>query len=117
MVCFACQKEGHSIHSCYKVFPKLKERSDEGNQERKPRYQKDGYKNKKKAKAMQASWCIDSDSSESDESDDERAEESENLALMAIVARVNFIEEMEAIIANKKIIDEVTINVSCPWQE
>ena len=111
VVCFACQKEGHTIHSCYKVFPHLKEKNDEGNQECKSWYQRDGYKNKKKTKAMQASsWCIDSDSSESDESDEERADEGENLALMAIVTRVNFIEEMEAIIANKKITDEVTIN-------
>ena len=55
VVCFACQNEGHTIHTCYKVFPKLKERSDEGNQERKPRYQKDGYKNKKKVTPTQAS--------------------------------------------------------------
>ena len=77
VVCFSCQKEGHTIHTCYKVFPKLKERSDEGTQERKPKYQKEGYKHKKKAKAMQASWCIDSDNSESEDSDQEENDEQE----------------------------------------
>ena len=27
-VCFMCQKEGHGIHSCFKLFPHLKEKDE-----------------------------------------------------------------------------------------
>ena len=109
VVCFLCQKEGHTIYTCYKIFPKLKERSNEGAQERKPKYQKEEYKHKKKAKAMQATWCIDSDSSESEDSDQEENDEQENLALVAEVSTTNYVEEMKDIIASKNITDELII--------
>ncbi|WP_284236293.1 hypothetical protein, partial [Gluconobacter cerinus] len=42
--------------------------------------------------------------------DQETTDEHENLALVAEVTTVNYIEEMEAIIASKNITDKLTIN-------
>jgi hypothetical protein len=60
--CFACHREGHTIDYCSQLFPHLKNKEDEGRQDRKPRFKKDDYK--KKARAMQTMWSaysIDSD--------------------------------------------------------
>ena len=110
VVCFACHKEGHTIQNCFKLFPHLKNKDGEGKQDRRPRQKKDGYKGKKKAKAMQALWSADSDESEDDESDTESGNEQEaNLALMATVDEKLTILDVDSIIASKNITDDTTI--------
>ena len=43
VVCFMCQREGHTIHSCFKIFPHLKS-NDEDKQDRKGKSKRDFYK-------------------------------------------------------------------------
>ena len=106
VMCFACHREGHTIQTCFKLFPQLKNEEGERQQDRKPRQKYDGYK-KKKAKAMQALF---SEGSEDEQTDTESENEGEaNLALMAIVDEGSSTIDMDSIIASKNITDETTI--------
>ena len=106
-MCFACHREGHTIQTCFKLFPQLKNEEGERQQDRKPRQKYDGYK-KKKAKAMQALF---SEGSEDEQTDSESENEGEaNLALMAIVDEGSSTIDMDSIISSKNITDETTIN-------
>ena len=109
VVCFMCQREGHTIQSCFKLFPHLKS-NDEDKLERKGRFKRDFNKGKKKAKALNAMWSDDSDESNNEKSDSESDHGKTNLALMAI----DDIEEsidIDSIIASKNITDPITLSV------
>jgi hypothetical protein len=54
MICFVCHREWHTIQSCFNLFSHLINKEGERSQDRKSQYKSDGYKSKKKAKAMQA---------------------------------------------------------------
>jgi hypothetical protein len=85
VVCFAYHREGHTIQTCFKLSPPpLKNKDGERRQDRKSRHKNDGYKNKKKAKAMQIMWSAESDGSGTDDTNAESRDENElNLDLMA----------------------------------
>ena len=40
--CFSCHRKGHTIQTCFKLFPQLKNANGEGQQDRKPRQKYDG---------------------------------------------------------------------------
>ncbi|KAJ3686570.1 hypothetical protein LUZ61_015734 [Rhynchospora tenuis] len=88
-LCFVCQKEGHTMYSCFKLFPHLKRDKEDGGKRRSDsRYKskKGHFKSKRKnEKAMQATWDNDSDSSSSGQSDSESEFDFDNLALVANV--------------------------------
>ena len=105
VMCFACHREGHTIQTCFKLFPQLKNADGEGQQDRKPRQKYDGYK-KKKAKAMQALF---SDSEEEQSDPESENEEETNLALMASVDEGPSTIDVDSIISSKNITDETTI--------
>ncbi|KAJ3702073.1 hypothetical protein LUZ61_005778 [Rhynchospora tenuis] len=93
-LCFVCQKEGHTMYSCFKLFPHLKRDKEDGGKRRSDgRYKskKGQFKSKRKnEKAMQATWDNDSDSSSSGQSDSESEFDFDNLALVAnVVMPVN----------------------------
>lgn len=111
VMCFACHREGHTIQTCFKLFPHMKSSDGDGQQDRKPRQKYDGYKNKKKAQAMKA---LLSDESEVEESDTESENEQEiNLALMAILdeSPPQPSIDVNSIISSKNITDQTTINI------
>jgi hypothetical protein len=86
VMCFACHRKGHSTQTCFQL---------------------DGYKAKKKAKALQALF---SDESEAEQSDTEsKNEQGTNLALMASVDEGLLAVDVDSIIASKNITDETTI--------
>ena len=86
VTCFACHRKGHTTQTCFQL---------------------DGYKAKKKAKALQALF---SDESEAEQSDTESENEQEtNLALMASVDEGLSAIDVDSIIASKNITDEITI--------
>ncbi|KAJ4763435.1 Pol [Rhynchospora pubera] len=88
-LCFVCQKEGHTMYSCFKLFPHLKKDKEDGGKRRgdgRFKSKKGHYKSKKKGeRAMQATWDNDSDSSSSSQSDSESECDFDNLALVAQV--------------------------------
>jgi alkyl hydroperoxide reductase subunit AhpC len=111
-VCFTCHKEGRTIQLCFKLFPHLKNKEGKGRQDRKPRHKSDGYKNKKKDKAMQAMWSAKSDHSETDGSGTDSGEDQEvNLALMTYVEDELSPINIDEIITSKNISDESTIQL------
>lgn len=83
IVCFGCNKEGHSIEVCYKLFPKKKEGGEQ--QDRSYRLRRDDTQRNKKEKAMKAESNFDMDynSGEKFNSKSEN-EEVVNLALVAM---------------------------------
>ena len=107
LMCFACHREGHSIQTCFKIFPQLKNSDGGGQQERRSKPKYEGYKGKKKAQAMQALFS----DSEAEKTDSEsESEEETNLALMASVDEGPSTIDMHSIIASKNITDETTID-------
>ncbi|KAJ1691811.1 hypothetical protein LUZ63_015966 [Rhynchospora breviuscula] len=88
-LCFVCQKEGHTIYTCFKLFPHLKKDKEDGGKkigDGRYKSKKRHYKGKKKGeRAMQATWDNASDSSSSSSSDSESECDFDNLALVAQV--------------------------------
>ncbi|KAJ1703663.1 hypothetical protein LUZ63_003442 [Rhynchospora breviuscula] len=88
-LCFVCQKEGHTMYTCFKLFPHLKKDKEDGGKKRgdgRYKSKKEHYKGKKKGeRAMQATWDNDSDSSSSSSSDSESECDFDNHALVAQV--------------------------------
>jgi hypothetical protein len=66
VICFGCHKEGHTIHSCFLLFPHPKGTEGINCQDRKDKFVKDNFKGKRKAKAMNPIWDIDSDDDNND---------------------------------------------------
>jgi hypothetical protein len=90
----------------------LKNKEGEGRQDRKPRYMSDGYKNKKKVKAMQAMWSAESDHNDTDVSDIDSGEDQKvNLALMAQVEDELSPINIDEINTSKNISDESTVQL------
>jgi hypothetical protein len=54
VICFECHKEGHTIHSCFLFFPHLKGTDGTSLQDKKDKFAKDGFKGRRKIKAMNA---------------------------------------------------------------
>ncbi|KAJ1696040.1 hypothetical protein LUZ63_012738 [Rhynchospora breviuscula] len=88
-LCFVCQKEGHTMYTCFKLFPHLKKDKEDGGKKRgdgRYKSKKGHYKGKKKVeRTMQATWDNDSDLSSSSSSDSESECDFDNLALVAQV--------------------------------
>jgi hypothetical protein len=69
---------------CFELFLHLKNKDGEGRQNHKLRHKNNGYKNKKKGKAIQVMWSVESENSDTDGSSAESGDEKElNLALIA----------------------------------
>jgi hypothetical protein len=54
VICFECHKEGHTIHSHFLRFPHFKGTDGTSRQDRKDKFAKDGFKGRRKEKAMNA---------------------------------------------------------------
>jgi hypothetical protein len=52
VIYFGCHKEEHIIHSCFLIVPHLKGTDGKRRQDRKDKLSKDGFKGRRKAKAM-----------------------------------------------------------------
>jgi hypothetical protein len=63
-----CEKEGHSIHICFKIFSQMRNQDGDDRQYRKGNFKRNYFKGKKNMKAMQANiWDHDSDESEGED--------------------------------------------------
>jgi hypothetical protein len=68
VVCINCEKEGHTIHTCYKLFPQMRSVEGDEKQDQKENFKRDGFKGKKNPNAMHSdTW--DEDEKEDGESD------------------------------------------------
>jgi hypothetical protein len=75
VIYFVYHKEGRIIQFWFNLFSHLKNKQGEERKDRKLRHKSDGYKNKKKAKAMQAMWRVESDNIDTDGSGTESGED------------------------------------------
>jgi hypothetical protein len=99
--------------SCFLLFPHLKNNDNNNRQEKKDTYNKDCYKDKRKAKAMNIIWDVNDD--DNNDSDNETSQSQElNFALMAMVEDISNGVDVETIIASKNIVDSITIELCVP---
>jgi hypothetical protein len=112
-VCINCEKEGHTIHTCYKLFPQMRSVEGGEKQDQKGNFKRDGFKGKKNSKAMHSdTW--DDDEKENGES--EIGPSNDGHSPFYFMAQVNLgdIDEeeekdFEAIIAKNELTDPIII--------
>jgi hypothetical protein len=111
VICFGCHKEGHIIHSYFLLFPHLKGTDGTSHQDRKDKFIKDGFKGKKKAKAMNVIWDVDSDDDNNDSDNEASHSQEANFALMAMVEDMSNGMDVKTIIISKNITNPITIKL------
>jgi hypothetical protein len=111
VICFGCHKEGHIIHSCFLFFPHLKGTDDTSRQDRKDKSSKDDFKGRKKTKAMNVIWDVDSDDNNNDSDNETSYSQEVNFALMTMVEDISSDMDVKTIIISKNITDHITIKV------
>jgi hypothetical protein len=111
VICFGCHKEGHIIHSCFLLFSHLKGTDGTSRQDRKDKSSKDDFKGRKKAKAMNVIWDVDSDDDNNDSDNETSYSQEVNFALMTMVEDISSGMDVKTIIISKNITDHITIKV------
>jgi hypothetical protein len=108
VICFGCHKEGHTIQLCF-LFFLISRAMMTTLAKRRDKNLKDGYKGKRKVKAMNVIWDVHSDDDNND-SDNKASQSQEiNFALMVMVENILSGMDVETIIATKNITDPITI--------
>jgi hypothetical protein len=113
VVCINCEKEGHTIHTCYKLFPQMRSVEGGEKQDQKRNFKRDGFKGKKNPKSMHSdTW--DEDEKEDDES--EIGPSNDEPSPFCFMAQVNLgdtneeeEEDFEVIIAKNELTDPIII--------
>jgi hypothetical protein len=109
VICCGCHKEGHTIHSCFLLFPHLKGTDGTSRQDRKDKFVKDGFNGKRKEKAMNVIWDVDSDDDNNDSDNEVSHSQEASFALMTMVEDISSDMDVETIIISKNITDLITI--------
>ena len=109
IMCIVCHKEGHTMKSCYKLYPR--DKTEEGRQDRRPRPSTKRSQGKKMLKCLQAVTSEGTSMSCEDESEAETSDVHEtNLALMANYDEDSDVD-MEKIILRNNITDKLAIDI------
>jgi hypothetical protein len=113
VVCINYEKEGHTIHTCYKLFPQMRSVEGGEKQDQKGNFKRDDFKGKKNPKAMH------SDTWDEDEKEDYESEIgpcNDEPSHFCFMAQVNIgdtgeeeEEDFEAIIAKNELTDPIII--------
>jgi Zn-finger protein len=109
VIYFGCHKEGHTIHSCFLLFPHLKGTDGTNRQDRKDKIVKDGFKGRRKIKAMNAIWDVVLDDDNNDSDNEASHFQEANFSLMVMVEDILNGMDVETFIISKNITDPITI--------
>jgi hypothetical protein len=113
VVCINCEKEGHTIHTCYKLFPQMRSVEGGEKQDQKGNFKRDDFKGKKNPKAMHSdTW----DEDEKEDGESEIGPNNDGPSHFCFMAQVNLgdtgeekEEDFEAIIAKNELTDPIII--------
>jgi hypothetical protein len=113
VVCINCEKEGHTIHTCYKLFPQMRSVEGGEKQDQNGNFKRDGFKRKKNPKAMHSdTW----DEDEKEDGESEIGPSNDEHSPFCFMAQVNLgvtgeeeEEDFEAIIAKNELTDPIII--------
>jgi hypothetical protein len=113
VVCINCEKEGHTIHTCYKLFPQMRSVERGEKQDQKGNFKRDGFKGKKNPKAMHSdTW----DEDEKEDGESEISPNNDGHSPFCFMAQVNLgvtseeeEEDFEAIIVKNELTDPIII--------
>jgi hypothetical protein len=111
VVCINCEKEEHTIHTCYKLFPQMRSVEGDEKQDQKGNFKRDGFKGKKNPKAMHSdTW----DEDEKEDSESEIGPSNDEHSPFCFVTQVNLgvtgeedEEDFEAIIVKNELTDPI----------
>jgi hypothetical protein len=113
VVCINCKKEGHTIHTCYKLFPQIRSVEGGEKQDQKRNFKRDSFKGKKNPKAMHFNtW----DEDEKKDGESEIGPSNDGHSSFCFMAQVNLGDtdkeeekDFEAIIAKNELTDPIII--------
>jgi hypothetical protein len=109
VIYFGYHKKEHTIHSCFLLFSHLNGTDDTSCQDKKDKFSKDGFKGRRKAKAMNFICDIDSDDDNNDSDNEVSHSQEANFTLMAMMEDISSGIDVETIIISKNITDPITI--------